>query len=893
MGAGVNVGAEGQHANGQAGISGPLPAELVLGAAPVFKEPRLQGGHLFWLEQLPAQQGRTTLRMRHRCGSELELTPGLDLRSRIHGYGGGVYCVAGGSWADDTTASGRIEDGAAPGASEVNRLPVDACRVGCSPPDREQERAQPMGSRPSDLTVVVVAEAGRSLWRLDLPAESGAETSDAAEADTGASSPASATAPPAVSLAAPLPAPVRLTPEIPAGRDASRGEPSLFGDGLIDLARRRWIGVCEQDGRDRLVAVPLSGGAPQLLWQSPDFCGYAALSPSGSHLAWVSWRQPCMPWDRSQLWLGRFDTGGALVDARPVAGSAPGDAEAISVFQPLWAGQDLVVAGDRSGWWNLELLENAASLSAEAAPAWQPLLPMQAEFAMPQWVYGMRTTAWDGQRLVAACCRDGRWELGALVPESPSTATQATADGPTRDRGMLAGAPLQPAPRPAAGDVSATEPDAGLDKDARAGGTDQAAMPPDKSLGTERAAAEPGATAAACVAPTNPVDRGGASRHGHPIGAAGPGEGLRGPLHWQPIPLPFDDLACLDAEAGRLVAIASGPVDGPGLLELSLLDLASAEPRGERAAESAADAMGQPVGVRLEPGTAAPEESPPEGGHGGWTHRLAAPALLAPQQVSRPESLWFSGHGGRPTHAWYYPPRGGASPASPLLLRGHSGPTGMARTGLSLAIQFWTSRGWGVVDVNYGGSTGFGRAYRERLDGLWGVVDVDDCLAAARAVVEAGHADPDRIAMEGSSASGFTVLAAMARGDTLRAGAIRYPVTDLTALAECDHRFEARYFDALVGPWPSARAIYEQRSPLQQADRIHAPLLVFHGLDDTVVPAQQSIAMVERLKARGVPVELQVFEGEGHGFRDGAVQRQVLERSEAFFRERFGFGAGG
>jgi dipeptidyl aminopeptidase/acylaminoacyl peptidase len=146
--------------------------------------------------------------------------------------------------------------------------------------------------------------------------------------------------------------------------------------------------------------------------------------------------------------------------------------------------------------------------------------------------------------------------------------------------------------------------------------------------------------------------------------------------------------------------------------------------------------------------------------------------------------------------------------------------------------------------------------------------------------------------MEGSSASGFTVLAAMARGDTLRAGAIRYPVTDLTALAECDHRFEARYFDALVGPWPAARSVYEERSPLQQVDRIHAPLLFFHGLEDTVVPAQQSIAMVERLKARGVPVELQLFEGEGHGFRDGAVQRQVLERSEAFFRERFALGEG-
>lgn len=704
------------QASDHAGGSGPLPAELVLGATPVLKEPRLQGGRLFWLEQLPAQRGRTTLRMRSLRGAELELTPELDLRSRIHGYGGGVYCVAGD-------------------------------------------------------TVVVVAEGGRSLWRLDLPGDGPSEPDAAVPA-----------------------APVRITP--PAEQLEGSQEPALFADGLIDRVRRRWIGVCEQDGRDRLVAVPLKGGAPRVLWESPDFCGYAVLSPSARHLAWVSWRQPCMPWERSQLWLGRLDASGDLVEARPIAGSAPGDAEAISVFQPLWAATDLVVANDRSGWWNLELLENAEALAAEATPTWRPLLPMQAEFAMPQWVYGMRTTAWDGRRLVAAACRDGRWELGALLPSGDGAAAAA---GTTGDGGAA-----------------------------------------------------------------DTVDAG---------------------LRWQPIALPFDDLAALDAENGTLVAIASGPVHGPGLLELTLMDaarlalaqqdLAGLEPSAELPGVSAADSVHRRAGSRL-------GEAP------AWTHRLAAPALLAPEQISRPEPLWFAGHAGRPTQAWYYPPRGGASPSSPLLLRGHSGPTGMARTGLSLAIQFWTSRGWGVVDVNYGGSTGFGRAYRERLDGLWGVVDVDDCLAAARAVVESYRADPERIAMEGSSASGFTVLAAMAAGDTLRAGAIRYPVTDLTALAECDHRFEARYFDALVGPWPEARAIYEERSPLQQVERIHAPLLFFHGLEDAVVPAQQSIAMVERLQARGVPVELVLFEGEGHGFRDGAVQRQVLERSEAFFRGRFG-----
>jgi len=746
--------------------SAPLPADCVVGAAAVLKEPRLHRGRLFWLEQLPAQRGRTTLRLRTRQGVELELTPGLDLRSRIHGYGGGSFCVDGD-------------------------------------------------------TAVVVAERGCSLWRLDLPGDRldlPDDRIDAQDRELDVAAPASSVA----SVAAP----VRLTPPAAAGEGEAGGEPSLFGDGVLDLDRRRWIGVCEQQERDRLVAVPLAGGAPRLLWESPDFCGYAVLSPSGSHLAWLSWRQPCMPWDRSQLWLGRFDQRGELVDVRPIAGSVPAEGQAISVYQPLWAGPDLVVANDRSGWWNLEALENAAQLAAAAAPQWRPLLPMQAEFAMPQWVYGLRTTAWDGRQLLAVACLQGRWQLGALVP-SPIGAANIAAAPIASLSAPLSRGPSSSAPSTAAAsDGSAVRPSASA----------AATVPTGSQAGVDLLL--PSATDGGPIA-------------NEPSGAAGsqPG-GIRPagspdrPLRWQPIPLPFDDLASLDAEAGRLVAIASGPADGPGLLEL--------ETNGS-----------------------------------SWRHRPAAPAPLPRDAISRPQPLWFAGHRGLSSHAWYYPPRGGASASSPLLVRGHSGPTGMARTGLSLSIQFWTSRGWGVVDVNYGGSSGFGRAYRERLDGGWGVVDVDDCLAAARALVDSGRADPDRIAMEGSSASGFTVLAAMARDRTIRAGAIRYPVTDLTALAEGDHRFEARYFDGLVGPWPQARAVYEERSPLNQVERIKAPLLFFHGLDDPVVPAAQSIAMVERLRQRGVPVELQLFEGEGHGFRDGAVQRQVLERTEAFFRAQF------
>jgi dipeptidyl aminopeptidase/acylaminoacyl peptidase len=190
------------------------------------------------------------------------------------------------------------------------------------------------------------------------------------------------------------------------------------------------------------------------------------------------------------------------------------------------------------------------------------------------------------------------------------------------------------------------------------------------------------------------------------------------------------------------------------------------------------------------------------------------------------------------------------------------------------------------VEVNYGGSTGFGRAYRERLDGGWGVVEVDDCLAAVAALVEAGKADPERVAMEGGSAAGFTVLEALARASTIKAGCCRYPVTDLTALASDagGHRFEARYFETLVGPWPRARTLYEQRSPLRHPERIAAPVIFFHGLEDPVVPARQTEALAQALRQRNVPVELHLFPGEGHGFRDQSVQVRILEATEAFFR---------
>ena len=349
---------------------------------------------------------------------------------------------------------------------------------------------------------------------------------------------------------------------------------------------------------------------------------------------------------------------------------------------------------------------------------------------MPQWVFGMSTTAWDGDKLLAAVCDQGEWQMQRL----------------------------------------------GLDGSA------------------------------------------------------------------ETVEQPFNDLADLNASNGRAVAITSNSTTGPGLLELDL-------------------------------------------NGGTWQHTPAAAAVMEVDEISLAQSLWFDGAGGQRTHAWYYPPVGGADASSPLLVKSHSGPSSLARRGLSLAIQFWTSRGWGVVDVNYGGSTGFGRTYRDRLQGGWGVVDVGDCAAAAKTLIAKNFADPNRIAIEGGSAGGFTTLACLCFTDVFRAGACRYAVSDPSALATETHRFEARYLDGLIGSWPEEQDLYEQRSPLRHVEQIRCPVIFFQGLQDKVVLPQQTERMADALRRNAIPVEVHTFPEEGHGFRDSEVQVAVLESTERFFRQ--------
>jgi dipeptidyl aminopeptidase/acylaminoacyl peptidase len=219
----------------------------------------------------------------------------------------------------------------------------------------------------------------------------------------------------------------------------------------------------------------------------------------------------------------------------------------------------------------------------------------------------------------------------------------------------------------------------------------------------------------------------------------------------------------------------------------------------------------------------------------------------------------------------------------------HGGPTSAARPQLNLAIQFWTSRGFGVVDVNYGGSTGYGRGYRRRLIGEWGIVDVDDCVAATRLLVDRGDADRDRLIIRGGSAGGFTTLAALAFREVFAAGCSLYGVADLEALARDTHKFEARYLDSLVGPYPERRDLYVERSPVHNTDELDCPIIFLQGLDDEIVPPSQTAQMIEALEANGLPYAYLAFEGEQHGFRQAATIKRALEAEAWFYSQVFGF----
>jgi dipeptidyl aminopeptidase/acylaminoacyl peptidase len=262
--------------------------------------------------------------------------------------------------------------------------------------------------------------------------------------------------------------------------------------------------------------------------------------------------------------------------------------------------------------------------------------------------------------------------------------------------------------------------------------------------------------------------------------------------------------------------------------------------------------------------------------------------------LSKAQPVSFASADGRTAHGFYYPPRNDdyepvAGSLPPLIVKSHGGPTGQSGCALSLKTQFWTSRGFAVLDVNYGGSTGYGRAYRNLLFEAWGLVDVEDCVAGAEWLVERGLVDPAKLAITGGSAGGYTTLCALTYFDTFKAGASHYGIGDLEALARDTHKFESRYLDWLIGKWPEAAERYRERSPIHHVDKLNCPVIFFQGLEDKVVPPNQAEAMVAALREKGIPVAYQPFEGEGHGFRRADNVKRALEGELFFYGQVFGF----
>ncbi len=260
--------------------------------------------------------------------------------------------------------------------------------------------------------------------------------------------------------------------------------------------------------------------------------------------------------------------------------------------------------------------------------------------------------------------------------------------------------------------------------------------------------------------------------------------------------------------------------------------------------------------------------------------------------ISVPEAVTYTATG-RDVHAFYYPPtnpdvQAPAGERPPLLVLTHGGPTGATQDALDAKIQFWTSRGFAVLDVNYSGSTGYGRAYRERLNGQWGIADVDDVVGGATAMVAAGKADPARLIIRGGSAGGYTTLAALTFHQTFKAGASYYGISDLEVMQQDTHKFESRYNESLIGPYPAARDLYVARSPIHFTDRLSCPIILFQGLDDKVVPPNQSQMMADAVRKKGLKVRYVTFEGEQHGFRKAENIIRALDEELAFYRDVFG-----
>jgi dipeptidyl aminopeptidase/acylaminoacyl peptidase len=509
-----------------------------------------------------------------------------------------------------------------------------------------------------------------------------------------------------------------------------------YADYILDQEHKFLICIREDhsgsgEAVNTLVRVNADGDdhGGEVILSSSNFYSSPRLSPDGSHLAWLAWNHPNMPWDGTELWVSELDESGSITRSELVAG---GQEE--SIFQPEWSPDGvLYFVSDRTNWWNLYRWRNGRI---------EALCEMEAEFGLPQWVFGMSTYAFESpERIICTYSQRGMSHLASLDTET---------------------------------------------------------------------------------------------------------------LELEEIETPYTYISGVRASAGRALFLAGSPIDK---LAVVLLDLETK--------------LFQVL-------------------------RYSSETKIDPGYTSRPQEIEFPTTGGRTAYGFFYPPsnkdfRGPEGEKPLLLVMSHGGPTGATTPVYDAEIQYYASRGISVLDVNYGGSTGYGRAFRQRLNGQWGVVDVEDCLNGARYLVKRGDVDGDRLMITGGSAGGYTTLCALTFHDLFKAGASHFGIGDLEPFVGDTHKFESRYLDNLVGPYPEKRDIYRERSAINYTDQLSCPMILFQGSEDKIVPPNQSRKMYEAVKAKGIPVAYLEFEGEQHGFRKAENIKRALDAELYFYAQIFGF----
>ena len=509
-----------------------------------------------------------------------------------------------------------------------------------------------------------------------------------------------------------------------------------YADGVIDHRWGRIICVREDHTNttgevvNSLVGINLNGSdGGQVLVSGNDFYSSPKLNPDGSHLAWLTWNHPNMPWTGTELWVGEIMEDGSIGQTEQVAGGIDE-----SIFQPEYSPDGtLYFVSDRTGWWNLYRWCDGRI---------EPLCEMEADFGVPQWLFGMSTYTFESaSRIICCYSQQGIWHLASLNTQTSEL---------------------------------------------------------------------------------------------------------------EVIKTPHTSIAFLQASSGQAVFLGGSPTEFNSVIRLDLST--------------------QKLKVL----------------------RRSSKTMVDTDYLSMPQTVDFPTEQGLTAHAFFYLPKNCnyAAPPSerpPLLVMSHGGPTGATSSILNLMIQYWTSRGIAVVDVNHGGSTGYGREYRHRLQGQWGIVDLNDCVNSVRYLVARGEVDPNRLAIRGGSAGGYTTLCALTFRDIFKAGASYFGLSDLEIFVKDTHKFESHYLDWLIGSYTEHRDLYRERSPINSIERLSCPVIFFQGLDDKIVPPNQAEMMFEALREKGLPVAYVPFEGEQHGFRCAQNIKRALDSELYFYSKIFGF----